>query len=257
MKCSKNTSFLPIYACLSLSLSPMNTNNNNHTGTNTSSPFYDGSWTMYDNMTKHDGLRTATKSSNFVSSIRRTVNGVLKVRFRYDTDQSGGLLDSEAGLNSLDQFYDFARFDPSIYDLSERSMYWSADFARTVHPRKYLIDAENFMWCPLSKNCTISKATSASKTSPNAEECAELAKEDLSMLGSDPNYGCYFEWVFNNLGENAYMHRPLSWSFLEFTQRRNKCGNIQFPVRHLLRILYEVEKKLLHHKVPPPERCPS
>mgnify|MGYP004068718047 FL=1 len=45
-----------------------------------------------------------------------------------------------------------------------------------------------------------------------------------------------------NLGENAYMHRPLSWSFLEFTQRRNKCGNIQFPVRHLLRILYEAEK---------------
>ena len=94
------------------------------------------------------------------------------------------------------------------------------------------------MWCPLSKNCTISKATSASKTSPNAGECAELAKEDLSMLGSDPNYGCYFEWVFMNLGENAYMHRPLSWSFLEFvsTKRKNKCGNVRGVCGELIKI---------------------
>ena len=63
------------------------------------------------------------------------------------------------------------------------------------------------------------------------------------MLGSDPNYACYFEWVYMNLGpDNAYMHRPLSWSFLEFTERKYMCGNIQFPVRHLLRILYLAEK---------------
>ena len=139
LKCSKNASFLPICMYLSLSLSLTNSNNNNnnnnknHPGTNTSSPFYDGSWTMYDNITKHDGLRTATKSSNF--GILDTKNGKWSLEIAFpirNGSNHGGLLDSEDGLISLDRFYDFTKFDPSIYDLSERSMYWSADFARTV-----------------------------------------------------------------------------------------------------------------------------
>ena len=214
--------------------------------TNTSSPFYYGSWTMFDNTTERNGLQSATTSSNF--GVLDTKNGKWSLEIAFplrNGSNHGGLLDSEDKLISSDRFYDFSRFDPSLYDLSERSMYWSADFARTVHPRKYYHNSSEtaFMWCPLSKNCSISNAKSASTASPNAEECTELSKEDLSMLGSDPNYACYFEWVYMNLGpDNAYMHRPLSWSFLEFTERKYMCGNIQFPVRHLLRILYLAEK---------------
>ena len=87
--------FADMYVSLSISLST-NTNNNNHTGTNTSSPFYDGSWTMYDNMTKHDGLRTATKSSNF--GILDTKNGKWSLEIAFplrNGSNHGGLLDSE------------------------------------------------------------------------------------------------------------------------------------------------------------------
>lgn len=217
---------------------------------NTSSPFYSGSWSMYNNNNKtgKGGLRTATSSTNFKTLDMGNGEWIVEIAFPLRNGSfHGGLLDTEDVLSSVDARFNYERFDPTRYDLREKSLYWSADFARTVHPRKYYYTSEKemFMWCPLSENCSISRAESVSLARPNAEECSDLSKEDKSMLGSDPNYGCYFEWVLQDLGpRNTYMHRPLSWSFLEFSENSSTtpCGNLAFPVRHLLRILHIAQK---------------
>ena len=80
-------------------------------------------------------------------------------------------------------------------------------------------------------------------------ECLALSKMDPTMLGKDPSYGCYWEWVLQDLGpQNAYMHRPLNWAYLEFVNQQEgasevntTCGNIEFPVRHLARVIHHAQ----------------
>jgi hypothetical protein len=73
-----------------------------------------------------------------------------------------------------------------------------------------------------------------------------------TLLGVDP-WSCYWEWVWQSLGDEAYMHRPTHWGVVEFvrwapplptfrahvageaefTGVTPKCKNIEFPGRHV------------------------
>ena len=209
---------------------------------NTSSPFYSGTWTMYDNSSRKEGLRTATSATSLdILNASATWNVEIAFPLR-STENHGGLLDTDTLLSETNSFYDFSRFDPSK-KMEKMPLYWSADFARTVHPRKFIAKDGSFVYCPFN-NCSFAKinnAVNVSRSKPNAAECIELQKQDPTMLGADPSYGCYWEWVLNNLGSNAYMHRPLQYAFLEFKDEKDdgkECGNIAFPTRHLLRIIH-------------------
>lgn len=215
---------------------------------NTSSPFYSGSWTMGDpsGSGKFGGLKTATFAP-YLDTLNKKATWNVEIAFPLRGGKyHGGLLDTDSKLASS-IFYNFSRFDPTIN--RKDPLYWAADFARTVHPRKFIASNGSLVWCPFN-NCSLSHISSAVNVSygkPNSTECAALSKMDVTMLGSDPSYGCYFEWVLQNVGStNNYMHRPLNWAYLEFKNSNEidskKCGNIEFPARHLLRALHDAQK---------------
>ena len=232
---------------------------------NTSSPFYNGNWSMlYDDpdvplTSNRGGLKTATFAPSYG---KLNVSGEWFVEIAFpitsDGDLHGGLLDTDSSLLRTTPFFDFSRFDPQQ---SRGPLYWAADFARTVHPRKFYQKDGSYEWCPFN-NCSVSLIQSAVNVShgmPDAADCAALQKNDPTMLGADPSYGCYWEWVLQNLGpHNAYMHRPLSWMYLEFVKSASLsntntnttgisqiCGNIEFPARHLLRSIHVAQ---VHYK---------
>jgi hypothetical protein len=177
----------------------------------------------------------------------------------------GGLLDTDSSLLRTTSFFNFSRFHPSSAERGTGSvsgsvgpLYWAADFARTVHPRKFYQKDGSYDWCPFN-NCSaaiLKSAVNVSHGMPDAADCAALSKNDSTMLGADPAFGCYWEWVYQNLGpHNAYMHRPLSWMYLEFVKSASSsstvtgdsqiCGNIEFPARHLLRAIHVAQAHYL------------
>ena len=230
---------------------------------NTSSHYYAGDWTMGDpsGNGQEGGLKTATLAPSFgVLDAKAVWNVEIAFPLRAGANH-GGLLDTDSVLSqSSSGFYNYSRFDPINNIDNHNPLYWAADFARTVHPRKFFASDGSFVWCPLN-NCTtdgIAAAINVSHAAPTASECSALAKLDPTMLGSDPSYGCYWEWVLQNLGpNNAYMHRPLNWAYLQFVSSTKNgtngtngtsngtnltCGNIEFPVRHLARAIHDAQR---------------
>jgi hypothetical protein len=241
---------------------------------NTSSPFYAGNWTMAGS-SGGAGLKSATHTYSALGSINASGAWTLEIAFpirkgggQQDGNTThGGLLDTDASLGfgkAYGRFFDFDRFDPNNGDAGlGLPRYWAADFARTVHPRKFFgppastahpAAQQPFYWCPFF-NCSeeiISNAVNATLQKPGAADCAALAADNPTLLGSNPSYGCYWEWVLQNLGTQQYMHRPLHWPTLQFVQSedvpasrahetKKACGNIEFPARHLLLAIHTAQ----------------
>ena len=131
----------------------------------------------------------------------------------------GGLMDKDVGLS-----FPRSKFHPAFYDPTAKKnipLYWMIDFARAEHPRKYTnIKSETSIFCPFNCSTIEAEKYNVSLLNPDGEDCKYLQKRFPTLLGNDPVYGCYFEWVYQNLGQNAYMHRPLEWAFLEFVPRK-------------------------------------
>ena len=237
---------------------------------NTSSPFYNGNWSMrYDDpsSSKTGGLMTATYAPSY-GNLNVSAEWFVEIAFPIASDGAlhGGLLDTDSSLLRTTSFFNFSRFHPSSAERGTGSvsgsvsgpLYWAADFARTVHPRKFYQKDGSYDWCPFN-NCSaaiLKSAVNVSHGMPDAADCAALSKNDSTMLGADPAFGCYWEWVYQNLGpHNAYMHRPLSWMYLEFVKSASSsstvtgdsqiCGNIEFPARHLLRAIHVAQAHYL------------
>merc|ERR1712226_1523876 len=76
--------------------------------------------------------------------------------------------------------------------------------------------------------------------------CKRAAEGFPTILGTDPTYGCYWEWVWQDLGPvNAYMHRPTYWGVLQFspTLGTAECRNIAHPVRWVAQQLFLAQKE--------------
>ena len=217
---------------------------------NTTFSGYSGNWTMKvtgegtDDRDK--GLKTATSfsESNFGNYID---DGEWTMEIAFPIERSahhGGLLDTYGD----DRSYD--RYHPKYAD-ENIPLYWWIDFARAEHPRKYTrMDQTNNKsilnekFCPLdcSKDLNLYEA---SLENPNGEECKHLQERFPTLLGTNPVYGCYFEWVYQALGRNNYMHRPAEWAMVEFSNDDESCRNIEFVGRHAVKLIFlaEVEYK--------------
>ena len=83
----------------------------------------------------------------------------------------------------------------------------------------------------------------------NETECAAVGAKYSTLLGTDPTFGCYWEWVWQNLGSEAYMHRPTRWGMLQFADvpaadavAAPPCLNVEFPGRHVAEQLYTAQR---------------
>lgn len=184
----------------------------------------------------------------------------------------GGLLDTTW---SQDQTaLNYSRFNPNNGDAGDgRPTYWRMDFARAEHPRRYNVsrhqdhqkskspsftgsisrlekeeddDDSAYTLCPLRCPASLGTDTPVSVTNPTAEECADAAAQFPTLLGTDPFYGCYWEWVWQSLGFEAYMHRPTRWSVVQFVDaatsaHHSRCDNIEWPGRYIAKLLFEAE----------------
>lgn len=218
---------------------------------NTSSHFYAGNWTMFSDNTSaaSGGLKTATHTYSTFGSDQPNATGTWTVEAAFPIRAGathGGLLDTDGS-----GVFDFSEYDPvKGAPLPGLPRYWNADISRVGHPRKYSLPRdEGFAWCPFF-NCSeevLRTATKATLDNPGAADCAMLAAEDKTILGSNPHYGCYWEWVLQDVGAtNAYMHRPMQFAFLQFmhsdTNKSDLCGNIAFPARHLLLAVFQAQR---------------
>lgn len=143
--------------------------------------------------------------------------------------------------------------------------YWWIDFARTEHPREYLpnintaaaghlrdntalplgaragVDSDlGAIVCPL--NCSSDLAAASPVLfNPGPQTCARAQAAWPTLLGTDPTYGCYWEYVWQDLGADAYMHRPTAWAMLQFADGPGvaaPCLNIEFPARHIAKQIH-------------------
>lgn len=213
---------------------------------NTTFPGYSGNWSMKSDDPDYVGLQTATNYDKKMFGIYKAGNfWTLEIAFPIAASQHyGGLMDKDGGLS-----FPKSKFHPAFYDPKAKKimpLYWMIDFARAEHPRKYTnVESKTSTFCPF--NCTAIEAENynASLLNPNGEDCKYLQKRFPTLLGSDPEYGCYFEWVYQNLGKNAYMHRPLEWAFLEFVPREygdvKPCKNVEFIGRHAIKLIHQAE----------------
>ena len=205
---------------------------------NTSFPGYAGNWTMKNRNSKGPrGLRTATffKQNMFGKYITNN-EWTLEIAFPISRSQyHGGLLDTYGEDKTYEKYH--PRY---ASNKSKIPLYWWIDFARAEHPRRYVspdyLSVEDF--CPLACNSNLS-TYSVSKENPNASQCLLLQDRFPTLLGSDPTYGCYFEWVYQDVGKkNNYMHRPQEWAILEFSDSNKNCRNIEFVGRHAVKLIY-------------------
>ena len=222
---------------------------------NTSSHFYAGNWTMFSNAaaTMNSGLKTATHTYSKFGSDKPNATGSWTVEAAFPIRAGvnhGGLLDTDGS-----GAFDFSEYDPvKGAPLPGLPRFWYADISRVGHPRKYTLPGGGFAWCPFF-NCSqevLRSATQATLQNPVAADCEVLAAEDKTILGSDPHYGCYWEWVLQDVGvTNAYMHRPMHFAFLQFMDDNHRisdaCGNIDFPARHLLLTVFQAQRNYRKH----------
>eukprot|EP00946_MAST-07B_sp_MAST-7B-sp1_P000146 g146.t1 len=221
---------------------------------NTSSHFYSGNWTMFNsNNTDDGGLKAATHTYSTFGSDKPNATGVWTVEVAFPIRAGrhhGGILDTDSSGS-----FDFSEYDPvKGGPLPGLPRFWSADISRVGHPRKYTMADGRVFWCPFF-NCSehvLRSAINATIENPGAADCAMLASEDKTILGSNPHYGCYWEFVLQNVGAtNAYMHRPMNFAYMQFISdnaghnavaRQDICGNIDFPARHLLLAVFQAQR---------------
>ena len=215
---------------------------------NTSFPGYTGNWTMRGS--NGSGLRTATYAppgtfSKYLGGNFWSVEIAFPIRQSKDPGAShGGLLDTDSASNS------YSKYDPNLPNIDAPNLprYWWIDFARAEHPRRYTYRDQFSKYCPL--NCSNLSGFTAALKNPNGTECVILQRENPTLLGSDPVYGCYWEWVFQDLGPaNAYMHRPQEWAIVEFVdngmfqEKTKPCKNIEFVGRHAVKVIHSAQKE--------------
>ena len=217
---------------------------------NTTFSGYSGNWTMKDiredSTEGNKGLVTATSfdESNF-GNYKEGAEWTIEIAFPIQrSDYHGGLLDTFGDEKNYDKYH------PKSAD-ENKPLYWWIDFARAEHPRKYTIMKKmtkeyqpNEVFCPLDCEKDLN-SYSASLDNPGGDECILLQEEFPTLLGTNPVYGCYFEWVYQALGRNNYMHRPAEWAMVEFSNADENCRNIEFIGRHAVKLIFlaEVEYK--------------
>ena len=121
--------------------------------------------------------------------------------------------------------------------------YWFVDFARAEHPRIYTLDQQKQQrqrqqqeelqqFCPFNCTASLAAASTNISTNPTPAQCAEVLKVYPTLLGVDP-WSCYWEWVWQGLGDQAYMHRPTLWGQIQFEDQKGAavCKNIEHPGR--------------------------
>ena len=221
---------------------------------NTTFPGYSGNWTMKDirgsdAAVNNKGLKTATDfdENTFAKYIEEN-EWTLEIAFPIQrSEYNGGLLDTFGDDISYEKYHPKHANEMSLIPL-----YWWIDFARAEHPREYTSSSgikttpsKYQKFCPL--DCDESLNTYLpSLDNPDAEQCEFLQEKFPTLLGTNPVYGCYFEWVYQALGwRNNYMHRPMEWAMLEFSDDDQDCRNIEFVGRHAVKLIYlaEVEYK--------------
>jgi len=232
---------------------------------NTSFPGYTGNWTMYDySGATHNGDRSGmvtatafdreafgrfsgTGERNETTSVW-TAEIAFPIASNWEESASGrhgGLLDTSWSQDHSPSNY--SRFDPNNGDAgSGRPVYWRIDFARAEHPRRYNLTNEDFVFCPLDCPSSLDSSTPVSLTNPTAAECHAASQEFPTILGTDPFFGCYWEWVWQDLGPEVYMHRPTRWSMVQFvdrssSSRQSVCKSIEWPGRYVARMIFEAE----------------
>jgi len=222
--------------------------------TNTTFSGYPGNWTMKDvnSSPSHvdKGLQTATDfDDKLFAKYSDGKEWTLEIAFPIQRSQHhGGLLDTFGDDNS------YERYHPKYINASSAiPLYWWIDFARAEHPRQYRSainpernDMDTTRFCPLECGASLSTYL-PSLENPDALQCLFLQNRFPTLLGTNPVYGCYFEWVYQALGwRNNYMHRPQSWAILEFTDSDHSCRNIEFVGRHAVALIFlaQVQYKL-------------
>ena len=170
-------------------------------------------WTMYPGM--QTGVDTPGSLTPFRSGWTAEIRFPIAAR-----DGHGGLIDA-------DKEHDFSRFDPN-----NGARYWWVDFARAEHP------LETIAADPLGIDFF---------TKEYAETCKKVQEQYPSLLGTDA-WGCYWEFVWNNLGTTQYMHNPEMWGQVHFVNASAKatagqppCRNPEWPARHVAQQLYRAQ----------------
>lgn len=215
---------------------------------NTSFPGYAGNWSMISNIPglSGGGLTTATAYDHdsfgkYIQPSASIPSWSLEIAFPIRAHANhGGLLDASGR--------DYSQFDPNHGNAGPgRPRYWFLDFARAEHPRRYTLSTENIItYCPF--NCSQSLEEAAPELSnPNKTECGIVKAAWPTLLGVDP-WSCYWEWVWQDLGGQAYMHRPTSWGMVQFSDNGDQtiCRNIEFPGRHVALQIFNANLRYKH-----------
>jgi hypothetical protein len=215
---------------------------------NTSFPGYRGSWTMLNTQRAGrvgGGLSVATQYDpeqygRFASPAATwTVEMALPLR---SGAGHGGLLDGVLAAS-------MSEHDPA----ASAQVYWLLNLARAVHPRRFnrTAPASGHAFCPLGCDPSLEHAQ-PELSPPSVAECSEVLAAYPTILGVQP-YSCYWEYVYQSLGPDAYMHRPLRWAILQFApppapQRfpfgsrappDGECRMVEWPGRYMAaNILY-------------------
>ena len=202
-------------------------------------------WTMVGGST---GLQSATAYDE--ESYGEYVPGrsiwTLEIAFPiHGNDEHGGLLDALGPFPASQA--NFEQFDPSHGDAGPgRPRYWYFDLARAEHPRPYQFGPET-VYCPLGCSNSLAGMTPSFEQLP-PEEC-DLVEAMWPTLLEDEPYDCYWEWVWQDLGPEIYMHRPQSWAVLQFVGAKSEttklCRNIEFPGRHIAKQVNAAQAEFL------------
>jgi len=223
--------------------------------TNTTDPSYPGgSWTMWSGAPQLSGLRTATsyEAEDFGQYKHPHAEWSLEIAMpiRSGPGTPDGASQAHGGILSAAGGLDLLEFDPNAGGVVPGlPRYWYIDFARAEHPRAYFEKPGKGspVLCPLDCSADLS-SFNATLENPDSEQCALAQKESSTLLGADPVYGCYWEWVWQDLGEaNAYMHRPTQWGVLQFAGASGSdsaCRNPEHPARHVAQQLHIALKEM-------------
>eukprot|EP00854_Cymbomonas_tetramitiformis_P005638 gene5638-6822_t len=209
------------------------------TCTNTSFGGYFGNWTMRNSVfpgLAGGGLTSATsyELNTFGTFVWPSSKWQLEIAFPIHSGVNhGGLLDADPVVQKQ-----FDLQDPGLISGSE-IRYWWIDFARAEHPRTYqLKETSRSTVCPF--NCTPELMYAApSLINQDSKKCAETKTYWPTLLGIYA-YSCYWEWVYQDLGSEAYMHRPASWAMLQFSKNTKQadCKNIEHPGRYIAKQIH-------------------
>ena len=228
--------------------------------TNTSAPFYEGTWSMFDRHRPETGLQSATHYDTSSYS-KYTPGGKWSVEVAFPIDSSykkikgtngteifeghGGLMD--AGPPYSGHTFKGTEADPRRRN-SVAPVYWHIDVSRAEHPR-HLVHKQTgeVKYCPL--DCpTDDPVNWVMDSSPlNKSQCQTVLDKYPTLLGIYP-WSCYWEWAVASVGPYAYMHRPRYWMTVQMVDPTDtsaisrRCRDIEWPGRYLARTMFEAQQ---------------